>query len=95
MGCQITTFVVLEIHKSQTYQNDPDFFGLIHRITPKYNFDNTQYLENSFDYVDNCVVESEEFVQWIIEDKIQNNFPDLTKFGVDIVKNVEDYQEIK
>jgi len=69
--------------------------SMVDRITPKYNFDNTQYLENSFDYVDNCVVESEEFIQWIIEDKIQNNFPDLTKVGVDIVKNVEPYQEMK
>jgi D-arabinitol 4-dehydrogenase len=40
-------------------------------------------------------VQTEEFTQWVIENKFASVFPDLTKVGVTITKDIEPYEETK
>jgi len=67
---------------------------MVDRITPKHNIDNVEYLENKYNYIDNCVIESEPYIQWIIE---ENNCDLLNIYDLDveIVKDVKPYQEMK
>jgi D-arabinitol 4-dehydrogenase len=40
-------------------------------------------------------IQTEEYRQWIIEDKFASDFPDLTQVGVVITKDIEPYEETK
>jgi len=40
-------------------------------------------------------VQTEEYSQWVIEDKFASDFPDLTRVGAVITKDIEPYEETK
>ena len=61
------------------------------RSTPALNDDiKTLFPENSF-----APIHGEDFVQWVLEDKFAAKMPDLTRSGVEIVSDVEPFEEAK
>ena len=69
--------------------------SMVDRITPKYNSKTKKEIVNKFKYNDNCHVESEDYISWIIQRNKKANLPPLEKVGVKFVKNISSYQEMK
>lgn len=69
--------------------------SMVDRITPR----TTQKLREEVDYIypgfGNSVIQTEEYTQWVLEDNLCSEFPDLTKVGVIITDNIEPYEEAK
>jgi len=40
-------------------------------------------------------IQSEEYTQWVIEDKFASDFPDLSQVGATITNDLEPYEETK
>ncbi len=68
---------------------------MVDRITPKYNVKAKKEINKNFKYVDNCHVESENFISWIIQQNNKVSLPPLKKVGVKFVKDISKYQEMK
>lgn len=68
---------------------------MVDRITPR----STQTFRNEIDKIyvglGDTAVQTEEYTQWVIEDKFVSDFPDLTKVGAIITGNIEPYEETK
>jgi D-arabinitol 4-dehydrogenase len=68
---------------------------MVDRITPR----STQTFRNEIDKIyvglGDTAVQTEEYTQWVIEDKFVSDFPDLTKVGATITGNIEPYEETK
>lgn len=68
---------------------------MVDRITPR----TTDVLRRAVDAIypgyGKTAVQTEEYSQWVIEDKFASEFPDLTQVGVVITKNIEPYEETK
>ena len=69
--------------------------SMVDRITPKYNNKTKKEIKSQFNYNDNCHVESENFISWIIQQNKKTDLPPLEKVGVKFVKNISSYQEMK
>ena len=69
--------------------------SMVDRITPKYSNKTKKEIKNLFNYNDNCHVESEHFISWIIQQNKKADLPPLEKVGVKFVKNISNYQEMK
>ena len=65
---------------------------MVDRITPKYNVKAKKEINKNFKYVDNCHVESENFISWIIQQNNKVSLPPLKKVGVKFVKDISKYQ---
>ncbi len=68
---------------------------MVDRITPRTTDtlrEDVEYLYPGYGYT---AVQTEEYKQWVIEDKFAADFPDLTEVGVIITKDLEPYDETK
>ena len=68
---------------------------MVDRITPRTTDtlrEDVEYLYPGYGYT---AVQTEEYRQWVIEDKFAADFPDLTEVGVIITKDLEPYDETK
>ncbi len=68
---------------------------MVDRITPRTTDELRRDVETLFPGFGHTAVQTEEYSQWVIEDKFASDFPDLTKVGVVITKNIEPYEETK
>ena len=69
--------------------------SMVDRITPRTTDALRQEVETLFPGFGHTAVQTEEYSQWVIEDKFASDFPDLTKVGVVITKDIEPYEETK
>ena len=69
--------------------------SMVDRITPRTTDVLRQEVETLFPGFGHSAVQTEEYSQWVIEDKFASDFPDLTKVGVVITKDIEPYEETK
>ena len=68
---------------------------MVDRITPR-TTDAVQWeVENVIPGHGHSAIQTEEFTQWVIENKFASDFPDLTKVGVIISDDIEPYEETK
>jgi len=69
---------------------------VVDRITPRVPQTLSKEIENNFMIKENCSVLSEDFIQWVIEEKFSSSFPNLDELeNVNITKNVIPYEETK
>ena len=68
---------------------------MVDRITPRPTEKTRREVERIFPAYGFNAVQTEEFTQWVIEDKFASDFPDLTQVGVTITNNIEPYEETK
>jgi D-arabinitol 4-dehydrogenase len=68
---------------------------MVDRITPRTTDALRQEVEDLFPGFGSTTVQTEEYTQWVIEDKFASDFPDLTKVGVVITDDIEPYEETK
>jgi len=68
---------------------------MVDRITPRTTDALRQEVEELFTGFGSTTVQTEEYTQWVIEDKFASDFPDLTKVGVVITDDIEPYEETK
>jgi len=68
---------------------------MVDRITPRTTDALRQEVEELFTGFGSTAVQTEEYTQWVIEDKFASDFPDLTKVGVVITDDIEPYEETK
>ena len=68
---------------------------MVDRITPRRTDSIYWEVEKRFHGYGSTAVQTEDYTQWVIEDKFASDFPDLTKVGVIITDNIEPYEETK
>ena len=68
---------------------------MVDRITPRPSEKMKREVERIFPGYGHNSIQTEEFTQWVIEDKFASEFPDLTQVGVTITENIEPYEETK
>ncbi|MDD3266446.1 MAG: mannitol dehydrogenase family protein, partial [Burkholderiales bacterium] len=68
---------------------------MVDRITPRPTDDVIARVKKATGVDDNAALMSETFIQWVIEDKFINGRPELEKVGVDIVDDVQPWEEAK
>ena len=69
--------------------------SMVDRITPKVNAKELLKIQESFSRSEDCSVISEDFIQWVIEDKFSGKKPPLSSVGVEIVDDIEPYENTK
>lgn len=69
--------------------------SMVDRITPRTTNKLKSEIAGIYPEYAETPVQTEDFSQWIIEDKFASDFPDLTKVGVIITDNLEPYEETK
>ena len=68
---------------------------MVDRITPRTTDIVRQEVEELFPSWGNSAIQSEEYTQWVIEDKFASDFPDLSQVGAIITNDIEPYEETK
>lgn len=68
---------------------------MVDRITPRSPDELKEEIFTKFKIREHCSVMAEPFIQWVIEDNFIGKRPKLEKVGVEFVKNVIPYEEIK
>ena len=69
--------------------------SMVDRITPRIDSVHSEDVLHRFGYHDNVTVMGESFIQWVIEDQFANGRPLFQNINVDIVKDVEPYEDAK
>jgi D-arabinitol 4-dehydrogenase len=69
--------------------------SMVDRITPRASDDLKSEVQAIFNDATLSPIHGEAFSQWVLEDKFKGAFPDLTKAGVEIVANVDPFEEAK
>ena len=69
--------------------------SMVDRITPRANSDLHQEIAQLFESDNFDPIHSEAFSQWVLEDDFAGIMPDLGKSGVEIVGDVDPYEETK
>ena len=69
--------------------------SMVDRITPKISKNELNKIQETFNRSEDCSVISEDFIQWVIEDNFAGNKPPLDLVGVEIVEDVEPYENTK
>lgn len=69
--------------------------SMVDRITPRATDDLFDEINRDFPGQSLNPIHGETFIQWVIEDKFKAPIPDLTKSGVEIVADVDPYEEAK
>lgn len=69
--------------------------SMVDRITPRATDDLLDEINGIFPGQSLNPIHGETFIQWVIEDKFKAPMPDLTKSGVEIVADVDPYEEAK
>ena len=68
---------------------------MVDRITPRSTDKLRREVEELYPGFGDTAVQTEEYTQWVIEDDFASDFPDLSKVGVVIAKDIEPYEETK
>lgn len=68
---------------------------MVDRITPRTTDALRREVETAFPGFGSTAVQTEEYRQWVIEDKFASDFPDLTQVGAIITNDIEPYEETK
>jgi D-arabinitol 4-dehydrogenase len=68
---------------------------MVDRITPRTTDPLRREVESLFPGYGSTAVQTEEYRQWVIEDKFASDFPDLTQVGAIITNDIEPYEETK
>lgn len=68
---------------------------MVDRIVPALTIERTTELEKKLNIRNSGLIATEEFSQWIIEDNFQGARPPWDKVGVEFVKNVLPFEEMK
>jgi len=69
--------------------------SMVDRITPRSTPTLQKQISLLFPEFSTAPVHAETFLQWVLEDNFASRMPDLSKVGVQIVSNVEPYEEAK
>ena len=69
--------------------------SMVDRITPATTDADRAAVAQKYDITDAAPVLSEDFVQWVLEDRFASGRPPLEEAGVQIVSNVEPYELMK
>lgn len=69
--------------------------SMVDRITPVATEADKAEFESQYGLRDNVLVVSEDYFQWVLEDKGLNGIPPLDLVGVEIVSDVRPYEELK
>jgi D-arabinitol 4-dehydrogenase len=68
---------------------------MVDRITPRTTMELQEEVEYLYRGFGNTAIQTEEYTQWVIEDKFASDFPDLTQVGVTVTHDLEPYEETK
>jgi D-arabinitol 4-dehydrogenase len=68
---------------------------MVDRITPRTTMELKEEVEYLYRGFGNTAIQTEEYTQWVIEDKFASDFPDLTQVGVTVTQDLEPYEETK
>ena len=68
---------------------------MVDRITPRTTDPLRHEVESLFPGYGSTAVQTEEYRQWVIEDKFASDFPDLAQVGAIITNDIEPYEETK
>ena len=68
---------------------------MVDRITPRTTDDLRNQIAIVYPEYRHNPIQTEEYSQWVIEDKFASHFPDLSQVGVTITDNIEPYEEAK
>jgi len=69
--------------------------SMVDRITPRTTHTLREEVEELFPCRGYNAIQSEEYTQWVIEDKFASDFPDLSQVGATITNDLEPYEETK
>ena len=69
--------------------------SMVDRIVPAVTDQTLDNIERLIGQRDISAVATEEFSQWVIEDKFANSRPALEKVGVEFVENIEPFEKLK
>ncbi len=69
--------------------------SMVDRITPRANEMLTDEVQGLLPGSDLAPIHAEDFSQWVLENRMAGPFPDLAQSGVQIVDNVDPYEEAK
>jgi len=69
--------------------------SMVDRITPRTTHILREEVEELFPSRGYNAIQSEEYSQWVIEDKFASDFPDLSLVGATITNDLEPYEETK
>lgn len=68
---------------------------MVDRITPRTTMQLIDEVESKYGGCGNTAIQTEEYTQWVIEDKFASDFPDLTQVGATVTRDLEPYEETK
>jgi D-arabinitol 4-dehydrogenase len=68
---------------------------MVDRITPRTTSELQEEVEYLYHGFGSTAIQTEEYTQWVIEDKFASDFPDLTQVGVTVTHDLEPYEETK
>ena len=69
--------------------------SMVDRITPRSTPELDSEVADLFPGAQLSPVHGESYIQWVLENNFKAHFPDLSKSGVQIVENVDPYEEAK
>ena len=69
--------------------------SMVDRITPRTSDALQAEVAHLYPHNSNAPIHAERFAQWVLEDKFAAPMPDLREVGVQVVGNVEPYEEAK
>lgn len=69
--------------------------SMVDRITPRATDELRDHISQLFPAYAETPIHAEDFSQWVLEDKFASDMPDLREAGVQIVADVEPYEEAK
>jgi len=77
----------------QTHTSCPN--AMVDRITPRPSAEMKARVVKAMHWNDEAPVMAEDFIQWVIEDRFSNGRPEWEKVGVQMVADVQPYEEAK
>ena len=69
--------------------------SMVDRITPRTTEELQTEVAGLFPNLGDSPIHSEDYIQWVLEDRFAGQMPDLTKVGVEVVADVDPYEEAK
>lgn len=101
-GCVLETRFVAHLYRTHQFaladwvKNNVTFPScMVDRITPRAQESTRREVERLFPGFGQTVVQTEDYTQWVIENKFASAFPDLTQVGVVVTEDVLPYEETK
>ena len=69
--------------------------SMVDRITPRTTEELQAEIASQFPKLSASPIHSEDYIQWVLEDRFAGRMADLTKVGVEVVADVDPYEEAK